>query len=250
MSGLSDYEDWLDELDRHLYATLEGIHCDYGGGLFFPYSSVRTFDAAMAIARDFSLMLLDEKNTNASYMAKRFLRLATAKATKKRDVDEEFKRHEFQPLSIESTSSILVSNSDSLLGMEFRGPGPNHFVRLSRTRDAKSARLYGPLQIERPAFGNWRLVQSLEVDQLDVVLTPTVIVLDLPIELHWLCEGEGKLTDWRQDDAMRIALHHGLDANQLQSVLSSIEAITTGLTLKVRHFKAMDQKHRSTALSR
>lgn len=249
MNGLSDYEDWLDELDRHLYATAEGIHCDYGGGLFFPHSSVRTFDAAVAIAREFSLMLLDEKNTNASYMAKRFLRLATAKAKKKRDLDEEFKRHEFHPLSIESTSSIKVSNSDSLMRIEFRGPGPNHFVRLSRTRESKSVRLCGPLQIERPTFGNWRLVQSIEVDEFDVVLTPTAIVLDLPIELHWLCGGEDKSTDWRQDDAMRIALHHSLDDSELQSVLASIEDIATGLTLKVRRFKAMNQKYRSTAPS-
>jgi hypothetical protein len=245
MSGLSDYEDWLDELDKRLYATEEGIHCEYSGGLFFPYSCVRTFEAAMGIARDLSLMLLDEENTNASYMAKRFLRLATAKRTKKKDVDEEFKRHEFHPLSIESTSNIHVSNNDSLMAIEFRGPGPNHYVRLSRIRESKSAKLYGPLQIERPAFADWHFVQFLELDALVVVLTPTVIVLDLPVKRTWLHMGEGKLPDWRQHDAMRIALHHDLDDNELQSVVSGIQDITSGLNLNVRHFKTMDQKYGS-----
>lgn len=257
MTSLHDYEKWLDELDAHLYATATGIRCDYGGGLFFPYASLMTQEAALSVARELALVLLEEKEVNPNYLAKRFFRLVKeknfpdkaaadlnfwerlffrwtiAKTRRKMDVEEVFKKHELFHIDLDGMKSISIVEHDNALQMNFLGRGPNIFIRLSRVRDSRNSRMTGPLKVERPAFATWQITQFMYLDGLDVVFTPSFIVFDFPTANTWQDTGKGRLPDWRQHYAMRVALRHHLSDSELSSVILNLKEICVGLKLRL-----------------
>lgn len=250
MTSLSDYENSLDELDKHLYRDVKrnGIQCDFGGGLFFPSKSISNPASALAIARKFSVMLLEEKDANVSYLSKRFLRLAYQESQPKKsvaEVDEEFRRHEFHHLTVERYENVHFVCDSSGSQLSFLGRLPQFFFRITRSQDSKNRSLEKLIKIERPAFADWHFWQVLHVEELQVTPTPSCLVFDLPVSLDWVDNSGGKLANWRQHDAMRVAVRHTLTSDEVQSVIAKLAEVCDGLTLRVEPFDDLKAKYQS-----
>lgn len=271
MTSLSDYENELDKLDTQLFATETGIQCNLGGGYFFPYASLTNFETAMSVARDLSLFFLEE-NANASYLAKRFLRLASNRPKpvgvsavlsdffhrsvlgrnsieKTIDIDQEFRKHDFHQLTVEGNQSISISRNPGELKICFVGHQPHFFFSISKAIGAKKTGEQTPIRIERPAFADWHFIQFLDTQFLEIVLLSEYIVFDLPLSHSWLDTSDGKLTNWAQHDSMRVAVKHDFSDSDLQSVISNLKEIFAELNLQVNPLNAIREKYNFAKLS-
>lgn len=274
MTSLSDYENSLDTLDTQLFSTATGIQCNFGGGYFFPYKSLSTFEVALSIARDLSLVFLEEK-VHASYLAKRFLRLANTKSRASRvsgpklfpqffnhpifvsneekgdvDVDSIFRKHEFHHLTVEGTKNISIGRNDSELQICFLGLQPHFFLRFSKSMISTKSDQKVPIRIERPASYNWNFVQSISTSDLEITLLTEQIVFDLPTTHTWVDASDGKLQNWPLHEAMRILITHNLSESEVQSVVSELKDVFSGLSLKVRSIDAVRERFNSFKLGK
>nr|WP_315210841.1 hypothetical protein [uncultured Albidiferax sp.] len=247
MSGLSDYENWLDVLDEGLYATTTGIRCQYGEDYFFEFSSLRSFKEILPVVKELSLVLLENKEyINPSYLSKRFIRLATQQTGRNQYADQKYAKHDLHQLTLRDQDGITFEDLSSIVQLRFLTSFGKNYLQLSRARDLRTSAYYGPLRIERACSADWKTLQFLDVEGIELVITPNHLVFDFTVAENWaVAETEGKSIS-RMDEPMRFAIRHHLSQDELQSLISKVQEISTGLRFSNRSFDGLDGKYRFT----
>ena len=99
MSGLHEYEAWLDEQDARVRVEGDQIVAHFSRDYRFPLAACASRESAMAQARKLALFLLEEERANYSSLPVRFLKLVEKANNLRLEPESSYLPHSVVPLS-------------------------------------------------------------------------------------------------------------------------------------------------------
>jgi hypothetical protein len=233
MYSLSDYEAWLDKLDKHMFIKGDEIFIDFGRPYSVPLTTCTSTEDLIDRACHVSIMLLEDKDVHISYLAKRFIRLASSALGLIIDADKLYKEHVLLNIGevVLKERGKTKSRVDSLLFENISGiyiPG-TQFFRLQRPIDSVTEEFNGPLVLSRNMIGNNGYQQQTAVETIQLIHTKTHITFCLPPTTIWRTNYPEKYGSYEWLEATRIALHHNFTAEQLADIDNDLSGMLAGL---------------------
>jgi hypothetical protein len=205
MNSLHEYEAYLDQLDKHMYAKDKSIHIGFSEPYDVALDQVSDAEALVCLVREITLKLLEE-NVQLDYLAERFIRLSSKIIGLQIDPKALYRKHSIKVIMDTVLSEATIDNIRFQNGKgKFAG---HHFIELLKLPSGK-------IRVICNLIGNPGHSQSTDVSQVQVEYLPTHVVLSLPADCEWVYSTGNEASNWNWDHSTRIALKHSFSSSEL-----------------------------------
>jgi hypothetical protein len=180
MTDLSDHEDWLDELDKKLNVTNEGISSLFGPEEYYVgYKNMQTESEVIQETLRFSLSQIDYL-PGGDYLPQRFMRAAYNKLRmwdKVNDIYREYAVHAFRNIS-SSTNDVSISEKNKSVSIGFHRKKTS--LKVERATD-KNSYIF---EMSRDGYLAGMLGKAI-VKDFEICVSKSYLVIILPSDTSW-----------------------------------------------------------------
>lgn len=238
MTGLSDYEAHLDQLDGSIYLKGAEVVFAFSHEFRIPLSRCSTLEEIFDCAREVELRLLREPDLNLRYCVTRFLKLIGA-ARVRMDADKFYNLHGILVIhDVAGLADCEQLSGEKQLRFE-NGKGEYagyHFIAVRRATNADGTTFDGPVGINRSMQGRHPHQQGADITALELTATTGHLVFSIPPNTAWRSACKNLSDTWHGHTTTRMAVRHNWSEEELLRIVDEIRTMFAGLRFTFERF--------------